>query len=199
MPTTASRSPSPSRSTKLGDGSEGDADPVERIGAAGQLGEDAAVLLERAQVAVRSRPTTDVHIAVAVDVDEAGRWSVAPTSTPSNGLAAPDSSVKAPPSFSKVRKMPASIADDHIHVAVAIQVDEAGPWQMPPTVQAVERIGGAGQLREGRRHRQRPEFAPSPSVTFSDQRPARRRRVADIGVGQVLDQRVDRRGGCGRH
>ena len=72
-------------------------DAVERIGGAGPLGEGRrdgrAGVLEIAQGAV-DFPDDGVEVAVAVEVGEAGR-AVAPTSTPSNGLAAPVRSVKA--------------------------------------------------------------------------------------------------------
>ena len=96
-PTTASRSPSPSRSAKLGVALSSHIDAVERIGGAGALGEGRrggrAGVLEIVQGAVVV-PDDGVEVAVAVEVGEAGRAPV-PTSTPLNGLAAPVCSVKA--------------------------------------------------------------------------------------------------------
>ena len=98
-PTTASRSPSPSRSAKLGALFEPHIDGVERIGGAGALGEGRrggrAGVLEIVQVAV-------------------------------------------------------NVPDDGVEVAVAVEVGEAGRAVLPHT-DAVERIGGAGAVGEGRR------------------------------------------------
>ena len=107
-PTTASRSPSPSRSAKLGVLLAPHVDAVERIGNAGLLSEDGrnrrARVLEIAQGAGEF-PDDSVEVAVAVEVPEAGRADRAPALTQMKGLAAPVRSVKAGavavPMFSK--------------------------------------------------------------------------------------------------
>ena len=78
--------------------------------------------------------------------------------------------------------------DDGVEVAVAVEVGEARRAEVPD-IDAVERIGGAGLLRE----RERRDGGEAGGVGDLElEAAARGRRVRGIGVGQVLDQRLDR-------
>ena len=78
--------------------------------------------------------------------------------------------------------------DDGVEVAVAVEVGEARR-AAEPHIDAVERIGGAGLLRE-----RRDGGGEAGGVGDLElEAAARGRRIGGIGVGQVLDQRLDPR------
>ena len=89
-----------------------------------------------------------VHVAVAVEVDESSARRELPMSTPSNGLAAPVSSVKVPPVFSNVRSKPYILPTTASMSPSPSRSTKLGRGKKAD-VNAIERIGGAGQLGEG--------------------------------------------------
>ena len=193
-PTTASRSPSPSRSAKLGVLKIPTVDAVERIGGAGARGEGRrdgrAGVLEIAQGAVVC-PDDGVEVAVAVEVGEAGRAGgphIDAVERIGGAGARGEGRRDGRAGVLEIVQDAVVFPDGGVEVAVAVEVGEAGRAS-DPHIDAVERIGGAGLLRE-----RRDGGGEAGGVGDLElEAAARGRRIGGIGVGQVLDQRLDPR------
>ncbi len=169
-------------------------DAVERIGGAGLLDEGGrnrrAGLLEIAQRAV-VLADEDVEVAVAVEVGEAGRAEVTRDAVERIGGsgARREGRRNGRAGVLEIVQGALEIPDDGVEVAVAVEVGEARR-AVAPHSDGVDRIGGAGLLRE----RDRCGGGEAGGVGDLElEAVARGRRVRGIGVGQVLDQRLDRR------
>ena len=132
-------------------------DAVERIGGAGALGEGRrdgrAGVLEIAQGAVVF-PDEGVEVAVAVEVGEARRAEVphidAVERIGGAGLLGEIRRGLMRRGVREIVQVAVVFPDDGVEVAVAVEVGEARCAEVPH-IDAVERIGGAGALGEGRR------------------------------------------------
>jgi hypothetical protein len=168
---------------------------VERIGGAGALGEDRrggrAGVLEIVQGAVVVADD-GVEVAVAVEVGEAGRAAILKIDSVERiGGTGPlgEGRRDGGAGVLEIVVMAEVVPDDGVEIAVAVEVGEAGRAEVP-NIDAVERVGGAGLLRK----RERCDGGEAGGVGDLELEAAvRGRRVRGIGVGQVLDQRLDRR------
>ena len=168
-------------------------DGVERIGGAGALGEGRrggrAGVLEVVQGAVAC-PDDGVEVAVAVEVGEAGRAFVPHIDAVERiggAGARGEGRCNRRAGVLEIVQVAVTFPDDRVEVAVAVEVGEirrAGESH----IDAVERIGGAGLLRE----RERRDGGEAGGVGDLElEAAARDRRVRGIGIGQGLDQRLD--------
>ena len=98
-------------------------------------------------------PDDGVEVAVAVEVGEAGRAVVPHIDAVERiGGAGPldEGRRDGRAGVLEIVQGAVVVADDGVEVAVAVEVGEAGRAEVPH-IDAVERIGGAGPLGEGRR------------------------------------------------
>ncbi len=168
---------------------------VERIGGAGALGEDRrggrAGVLEIVQGAVVVADD-GVEVAITVEVGEAGRAAILKIDSVERiGGTGPlgEGRRDGGAGVLEIVVMAEVVPDDGVEIAVAVEVGEAGRAEVP-NIDAVERVGGAGLLRK----RERCDGGEAGGVGDLELEAAvRGRRVRGIGVGQVLDQRLDRR------